>query len=55
MWLFKSELLENAEPHTLQEYSFSLMCDRMCPFKCEFKEKVDTHIPQEYGLSSVCV
>ena len=53
MWRFKVELCENADPHTLQEYGFSPVCNRMWRFKCELSENADPHTSQENGFSPV--
>lgn len=49
----KLELQGNAWPHTLCEYSFSLV------FTCDFitlnSEKFPLHIPKEQGFSAVCI
>ena len=38
MWLSKTGLSENADPHTSQEKGFSPVCVRMCHFKVDLTE-----------------
>ena len=49
MCLFKLELSENAEPHSLHEYGFSPVCLRIWNFKLELSKK------QENVFSPVCI
>ena len=50
VWTFINEFLENADPHTSQENSFSPVYVSMWLLKCEHCKNADPFTSQENGF-----
>ena len=55
MCIFRLELCKNTDPHTSQEYGFSLIYIHMWLFKLNVTENAYPHNSQEYGFSPLCL